>query len=85
MLRKLILTALLTVLYEGTPPQLGGSLLTIFLFLLVHVLVKPYVNQGLNVFQRLSLISQFLTVFASERRQGLFSAVYQTLSGGSNL
>ena len=46
MFRKLILTALLTVLYSGTPPQLGGSLLTIFVFLLAHVIIKPYIDQG---------------------------------------
>ena len=49
--RKLILTAFLAVLYHGDPPQLGGSLLTIFLFLLLHLLNRPYLNQGLNVFQ----------------------------------
>jgi hypothetical protein len=38
-------------------PHLAGSLLTIFLFLLAQVLLKPYLNQGLNIFQRLSLIS----------------------------
>ena len=39
------------------------SLVTIFVFLLGHVLVRPYINQGLNVFQQLSSISQFFTVF----------------------
>ena len=53
------------VLYAGDPPQLGGSLFTIFSFLMFHLLQKPYLNQGLNVFQRLALISQFCTVFGS--------------------
>ena len=44
--RKLILTVALAAFYQGEPPQLGGSLLTIFLFLLAHVLLKPYINQG---------------------------------------
>ena len=43
--------------------QLGGSLLTIFCFLLVHIMLRPYRNQGLNVVQRLALVSQFFTVF----------------------
>jgi len=43
--RKFILTGVLSALYKGEPPQLGGSLLTIFLFLLGHVLLKPYLNQ----------------------------------------
>eukprot|EP00802_Teleaulax_amphioxeia_P010886 Tamp_10916.p1 GENE.Tamp_10916~~Tamp_10916.p1 ORF type:complete len:380 (-),score=40.48 Tamp_10916:614-1753(-) len=65
MLRKLILTVALAALYKGEPPQLGGSLFTIFCFLLGHLLLKPYLNQGLNVFQRLALVSQFFTVFGS--------------------
>ena len=32
MLRKLILTVALAALYKGEPPQLGGSLFTIFCF-----------------------------------------------------
>ena len=52
MLRKLILTVALAALYKGEPPQLGGSLFTIFCFLMGHLLLKPYLNQGLNVFQR---------------------------------
>lgn len=63
MLRKLILTVALAALYQGEPAQLAGSLLTIFVFLVLHMLLKPYLNQGLNVFQRLALISQFFTVF----------------------
>ena len=55
MFRKLILTVALAALYKGEPPQLGGSLFTIFCFLLGHLLLKPYLNQGLNVFQRTSV------------------------------
>ena len=55
MLRKLILTVALAALYKGEPPQLGGSLFTIFCFLMGHLLLKPYLNQGLNVFQRTSV------------------------------
>ena len=55
MARKLILTVALAALYKGEPPQLGGSLFTIFCFLLGHLLLKPYLNQGLNVFQRTSV------------------------------
>jgi len=61
--RKLVLTVALAALYQGEPPQLGGSLVTIFCFLMAHLLLKPYLNQGLNVFQRLALVSQFFTVF----------------------
>ena len=32
---------------------------------MAHLLLKPYLNQGLNVFQRLALVSQFFTVFGS--------------------
>ena len=63
MFRKLILTVALAALYKGEPAQLAGSLLTIFIFLVLHMLLKPYLNQGLNIFQRLALISQWLTVF----------------------
>ena len=62
MLRKLILTVALAALYKGEPPQLGGSLFTIFCFLMGHLLLKPYLNQGLNVFQRTS-VSLCLCVF----------------------
>ena len=55
--RKLILTCFLGVLYQGSMEHLAGSLLTIFLFLLAQMLLRPYLNQGLNIFQRLSLIS----------------------------
>ena len=51
------MTCVLGVVYQGSMPHLAGSLLTIFLFLLAQVLLKPYLNQGLNIFQRLSLIS----------------------------
>ena len=63
MFRKLILTVALAALYKGEPAQLAGSLLTIFIFLVLHMLLKPYLNQGLNIFQRLALISQWFTVF----------------------
>ena len=63
MFRKLILTVALAALYKGEPAQLAGSLLTIFIFLVLHMLLKPFLNQGLNIFQRLALISQWLTVF----------------------
>ena len=63
MLRKFILTVALAAMYQGDPAQLGGSLLTIFIFLVLHMLIKPYLNQGLNIFQRLALISQWFTVF----------------------
>ena len=53
MLRKFILTVVLKALYEGSPSHMSGSLITIFIFLLGHVLLKPYVNQGLNVYQSL--------------------------------
>lgn len=56
-IRKLILTCFLGVLYKASVKHLAGSLMTIFLFLLAQMLLKPYLNQGLNVFQRLSLIS----------------------------
>jgi Ca2+-binding EF-hand superfamily protein len=65
MLRKFILTVGLAALYKGSPEHLGGSLLTIFVFLLMHVLLKPYINSGLNIYQRLALISSFLTAFGA--------------------
>ena len=43
---QLILTVALAALYQGSPEHLGGSLLTIFLFLLGHVLFKPFINTG---------------------------------------
>ena len=46
MFRKLILTVALAALYDGEPAQLGGSLLTIFIFLVLHMLLKPYLNPG---------------------------------------
>jgi Ca2+-binding EF-hand superfamily protein len=65
MLRKFILTVGLAALYKGSPEHLGGSLLTIFVFLLMHVLLKPYINAGLNIYQRLALVSAFLTAFGA--------------------
>ena len=41
MFRKLILTVALAALYKGEPAQLAGSLLTIFIFLVLHMLLKP--------------------------------------------
>ena len=59
--RKLILSVALAVLFQGTPPQLGGSLLTTFLFLLAHILLKPYINQGLNEFQVIMTLQMILS------------------------
>lgn len=63
MLRKLILTTFLAALYHGEPPQLAGSLLAVFIFLMLQILLKPYLNPGLNVFQGLASLSQFFTIF----------------------
>lgn len=63
-LRKLILLGVLAVMYDGSPEHLAGSLLTTFLALILHMQLAPYLNSGLNVSQRLALISQFLTIFA---------------------
>jgi hypothetical protein len=63
LVRKLLLTGILVVVYQGSPPHLAGSLLTIFLFLCLHLTVDPYLNKGLNEFQRLILFSQFFTIF----------------------
>ena len=65
MIRKLILTSVLVVVYNGSPPHLAGSLLTTFFFLVMHLQVHPYLNQGLNNFQRLALVVQFLTIFGA--------------------
>jgi hypothetical protein len=70
MLRKLILTVALAALYKGEPPQLGGSLFAIFCFYSGHLLLKPYLNQGLNVFQRTS-VSPCLCGFPSTLRLSL--------------
>jgi len=61
MYRKLIMTSILVVAFEGSAPQLVGSLLTTFVFILLHLQVNPYLNRGLNHFQRLALITQFIT------------------------
>jgi hypothetical protein len=63
LVRKLLLTGILVVVYQGSPPHLAGALLTIFLFLCLHLTVEPYLNKGLNEFQRLILFSQFFTIF----------------------
>jgi len=65
MTRKLILSSLLVVAYNGTAPQMVGSLITTFVFLLAHLQVHPYLNRHLNDFQRLSLITQFFTIFGA--------------------
>ena len=64
MIRKLILTSLLVVAFDGSAPHLAGSLLTTFIFLLLHLIKNPYHNAGLNNFQRLALITHFFTIFA---------------------
>ena len=65
MLRKFILTVGLPVYFKGSPPQLGLSLVLVFLYLLAHILMKPMLNQGLNIFTQLSFISQFFTIFGA--------------------
>ena len=62
MVRKLILTSLLVVIYDGSAPHLFGSLITTFIFTIAHLKVHPYLNRRLNDFQRLALITQFLTI-----------------------
>jgi hypothetical protein len=62
MLRKLILTSLLVVIYDGSAPHLVGSLVTTFIFFTAHLKVHPYLNRRLNDFQRLALITQFFTI-----------------------
>jgi hypothetical protein len=39
MMRKLILSSMLVVIYNGSAPQMVGSLITTFLFLLAHLQV----------------------------------------------
>ena len=62
--RKLILTAILVVWFDGSEKHLAGSLLTAFVFILLHLKRRPYLNTGLNNFQTLALVTQFLTIFA---------------------
>jgi len=62
LLRKLVLTCILHVAYDGSTSQLSGSLLTTFIFLMLHLRVDPYLSKVLNSFQRLVLVSQFLTI-----------------------
>jgi hypothetical protein len=45
LVRKLLLTGILVVVYQGSPPHLAGSLLTIFLFLCLHLTVDPYLKK----------------------------------------
>jgi len=61
--RKLILTSLLVIAYDGSASQLTGSLLATNVFLILHMRVDPFLNKHLNEFQRLVLISQWLTIF----------------------
>ena len=61
--RKLILTAILVVWFDGSEEHLTGSLLTTFVFIVLHLVRRPYLNTGLNNFQTLALITQFLTIF----------------------
>ena len=75
MLRKLILTSVLVVIYNGSAPHLFASLLTTFIFILAHLRVHPYLNRRLNNFQRLALITQFLTILG-----GIIYLLMQTLN-----
>jgi len=61
--RKLILTSLLVIAYDGSASQLSGSLLATNVFLNLHMRVDPFLNKHLNEFQRLVLVSQWLTIF----------------------
>jgi len=63
MIRKLILATILVMAYDGSPLQWAWSMLVTFFALISHLLAQPYLNAGLNVHQRLVLISQFLTTF----------------------
>jgi len=65
MFRKVIMTTILALVSRGDSSHLGGALLVTFFYLLALNLLKPYLNQGLNIFQRLCLISQFLTTFSA--------------------
>ena len=60
--RKLILTSILMVWFDGSKEHLAGSLLTTFVFILLHLKRRPYLNTGLNNFQTYALITQFLTI-----------------------
>ena len=63
MYRKFLLTGLMVVLFDGSAPHLAGALLITFFFIMSHLMVDPYLNTGLNEFQRLALVTQFLTIF----------------------
>ena len=63
MYRKFLLTGLMVVLFDGSFPHLAGALLITFFFIMSHLMVDPYLNTGLNEFQRLALVTQFLTIF----------------------
>ena len=45
LVRKLVLTCLLHVAYDGSTSQLSGSLLTTFIFLMLHLRVDPYLSK----------------------------------------
>lgn len=64
MMRKLLLTAILVVMYAGSPPHLAGSLLVTVFFLVMNLYVDPYMDQCLNSLQRLALCVQFCTIFS---------------------
>ena len=65
MSRKFLLTGLMVVLFHGSAPHLIGSLLVTFFFILAHLTVDPYLNAGLNDFQRLALVTQYITILGS--------------------
>ena len=62
MYRKFLLTGLMVVLFDGSAPHLLGALIITFLFIISHLTVDPYLNKGLNDFQRLALVTQFFTI-----------------------
>ena len=64
MTRKLILTSLLVVAFDGSTSHLAGSLLTSFIFLLLHFNMHPYLHRGLSNFQQIAMATHVLSISA---------------------
>ena len=62
MIRKLLLTGILVVVYDGSPPQLAGSLLTVFLTVFIQFILTDFMRVFLTTLLTVFL-SIFLTVF----------------------
>lgn len=63
MLRKLLLSAGMLYIYQGSPLQLAVGFVVSFVFLIGTYAARPYVNANLNALQILGLSIQCFTLF----------------------